>query len=111
MPGLTLRSPSDGESEGTALSVGSCVFQRSFTRCRWLLDPLLLELTSQVETDQPLLSCASTLRGSTDPGRQGFPARTAQPVQQRRAAAEREPERGSGSGHLGAGAVRPVEVA
>src|SRR3954454_6482104 len=62
MPGLTLRSPSDGESEGTALSVGSCVFQRSFTRCRWLLDPLLLELTSQVETDQPLLSCGVTLR-------------------------------------------------
>ena len=36
------------------------VFQRSLTRCRWLLDPLPLELTSQVETDQPLLSCTST---------------------------------------------------
>src|SRR6188768_1105835 len=57
---------SGGESEGTALSVGSCVFQRSFTRCRWLLDPLPLELTSQVETDQPLLSCASTLGVRTD---------------------------------------------
>src|SRR3954470_19521368 len=33
-------------------------FQRSLTRWRWLLDPLPLELTSQVETDQPLLSCA-----------------------------------------------------
>src|SRR6478735_1792294 len=49
---------SGGESEGTALVVGSYGFQRSLTRWRWLLDPLPLELTSQVETDQPLLSCA-----------------------------------------------------
>src|SRR6478609_5312171 len=44
-------------------------FQRSFTRWRWLLDPLPLELTSQVETDQPLLSCPArgSLRVSTAP--------------------------------------------
>ena len=61
MPGLTLRSPqSGGESEVSALSVGTYGFQRSFTRWRWLLDPLPLELTSQVETDQPLLNCQRT---------------------------------------------------
>src|SRR4051795_938652 len=74
MPGLTLRSPSDGESEGTALSVGSCGFQRSLTRCRWLLDPLLLELTSQVETDQPLLSCDSIVRRWNRSGPMAIPA-------------------------------------
>src|SRR5918998_2326775 len=40
-------------------------FQRSLTRWRWLLDPLHLELTSQVETDQPLLSCVTSLEGAT----------------------------------------------
>src|SRR6476620_11330378 len=46
-------------------------FQRSFTRWRWLLDPLPLELMSQVETDQPLLSCQwphGAADGSTLPG-------------------------------------------
>ncbi len=66
---------SGSESEVVAIRVGNCVFQRSFTRWRWLLDPLLLELTSQVETDQPLLSCVVQ---STVPNRQsttGIPPR------------------------------------
>src|SRR6188768_2761810 len=66
---------SGGESEGTALVVGSYRFQRSFTRCRWLLDPLPLELTSQVETDQPLLSCASIVRGKRREGTSHSPTR------------------------------------
>src|ERR1700712_1706330 len=65
-------------------------FQRSFTRCRWLLDPLLLELTSQVETDQPLLSCVSTVRGSTDPGRQRFPSGAVEGLQPGRSAGDCE---------------------
>src|SRR6476620_7022642 len=50
-------------------------FQRSFTRWRWLLDPLPLELTSQVETDQPLLSCDTSLRVTTQGRHRGFRTR------------------------------------
>jgi hypothetical protein len=53
-PSITAQAAS---SKLVRLALALMVFQRSLTRWRWLLDPLLLELTSQVETDQPLLSC------------------------------------------------------
>src|SRR5919112_1534698 len=53
-PSITAQA---ARAKSLRLELATIGFQRSFTRCRWLLDPLPLELTSQVETDQPLLCC------------------------------------------------------
>src|SRR6476659_3062195 len=51
-------------------------FQRTFKRWRWLLDPLPLELMSQVETDQPLLTCQRPPKRPTGQHYRGRPHST-----------------------------------
>lgn len=67
-PGLTLRSLYQAaRAKSARLDSAVIGFQRSLTRCRWLLGPLLLELPSQVETSHPLLSCARHCRARDEP--------------------------------------------